>query len=183
MVSDCQEGIMSQSSPESETPDIIGVLRSVHSALDDALGDTDASHIENDDELRDEYPVQWAAFWLAHAIEALEEAKPPAGHAPRSWTPDRDAIYRAIENNVRSVPDENFIDRRWMVGINDAIDAILALADTSTAQKPEPLAPVQPHPYVPGASHFQGDCAVCGHVSDVPWHAISPPACEGKDHA
>ena len=123
---------MIQSSPESETPDIIGVLRSVHSALDDALGDTDASHIENDDELRDEYPVQWAAFWLAHAIEALEEAKPPAGHAPRSWTPDRDAIYRAIENNVRSVPDENFIDRRWMVGINDAIDAILALADTST---------------------------------------------------
>jgi hypothetical protein len=54
------------------SPDIIGVLKSVHSALDSALGDTDISHIENDDELREEHPVQWAAEWLAHSIELLE---------------------------------------------------------------------------------------------------------------
>jgi hypothetical protein len=44
--------------------------------------------------------------------------------------PDRDAIYRAIESNVRSEPDVHFIDRRWMVGIDDAVDAILALPST-----------------------------------------------------
>ena len=54
-------------------PDIIGVLRSVHSALDRSLGDTDVTHIENEDELCAEYPVQWAAEWLAHAIDLLEE--------------------------------------------------------------------------------------------------------------
>jgi hypothetical protein len=37
--------------------DIVGVLRSVHSALDSALGDTDVTHIENDDDLRQEHPV------------------------------------------------------------------------------------------------------------------------------
>jgi hypothetical protein len=60
-------------SPGTEQSDIIGVLRSVHSALDRALGDSDVTHIESDDELRDECPVQWAAQWLAHAIELLEE--------------------------------------------------------------------------------------------------------------
>jgi hypothetical protein len=66
-----------------ERADIIGVLRSVHSALDTALGDTDASHIENDDELRDAYPVQWAAQWLMHAIEALEEQSGDAAQRPK----------------------------------------------------------------------------------------------------
>ena len=74
------------------------------------------------------------ALTVVRSIKAGFDPKHPRDLAPRSWTPDRDAIYRAIENNVRSVPDENFIDRRWMVGINDAIDAILALADTSTHQ-------------------------------------------------
>ena len=95
----------------------------------------------------DDYPYEYAKATADYLEELIKRAKgnctcaqagfPDScdncdGHAPRSWTPDRDAIYRAIENNVRSVPDENFIDRRWMVGINDAIDAILALADTST---------------------------------------------------
>lgn len=49
---------------------------------------------------------------------------------PAQRQPDRDAIYRAIESNVRSEPDKHFVDRRWMVGINDAVDAILALTST-----------------------------------------------------
>jgi len=104
---------MSQSSPVSET---------VSDALEQAR-----AYIEHDVETL-------APGWrTAQAIiELIDAAIVSSDHAPRSWTPDRDAIYRAIENNVRSVPDENFIDRRWMVGINDAIDAILALADTST---------------------------------------------------
>lgn len=44
------------------------LLRTIHSALDDALGDTDITHIEDDDELRREYPVQWAAQRLAGII-------------------------------------------------------------------------------------------------------------------
>jgi hypothetical protein len=70
--------------------DIVGVLRSVHSALDSALGDTDVTHIENDDDLRQEHPVQWAAQWLAHAIELLEEGSaaltPAEGEDPtKRW--------------------------------------------------------------------------------------------------
>ncbi len=47
-------------------------LRAIHSALDDALGDTDITHIEDDDELRNEHPVQWAAQHLAIIIRGLE---------------------------------------------------------------------------------------------------------------
>lgn len=35
-------------------------LRDIHSALDDALGDTDITYV-SDSELREYYPVQWAA--------------------------------------------------------------------------------------------------------------------------
>jgi len=48
-------------------------LQVVHSALDEALGDTDITHIEDDDELREQYPVQWAAQRLAQIIQSLQE--------------------------------------------------------------------------------------------------------------
>lgn len=61
----------------------------------------------------------------------------PSGDAAQTaWKPDRDAIYRAIESNVRSEPDKHFIDRRWMVGINDAVDAILAISSTDRPTVP-----------------------------------------------
>mgnify|MGYP001561844750 CR=1 FL=1 len=44
-------------------------LQEIHSALNDALGDTDVSHIEDDAELRSEQPVQWAAQKLAEIIQ------------------------------------------------------------------------------------------------------------------
>ncbi len=47
-------------------------LRAIHSALDDALGDTDITHVEDDDDLRQEHPVQWAAQRLALVIRDLE---------------------------------------------------------------------------------------------------------------
>jgi hypothetical protein len=72
-------------SPETVLIDIIDVLRSVHSALDHALGDTDVTHIENDDELCEEFPVQWAAERLAHAIQLLE------GRAPAQGVPEPSA--------------------------------------------------------------------------------------------
>lgn len=46
-------------------------LRVIHSALDDALGDSDVTYMD-DDELRETYPVQWAATKLATVIEELE---------------------------------------------------------------------------------------------------------------
>ena len=100
-------------------------------------------------------------YWRDMYYDLLNRARADwlaTGVAPRSWTPDRDAIYRAIENNVRSVPDENFIDRRWMVGINDAIDAILALADTSTHQS----APERNPPHNSGERLPSSDAAVPG---------------------
>lgn len=45
-------------------------LQKIHSALDDALGDSDVTHIEDDDELREEHPVQWAAQQLAALIQS-----------------------------------------------------------------------------------------------------------------
>lgn len=49
-------------------------LRGIHQALDDALGDSDVTHIENEIDLRDQYPVQWAAEKLIRLIHKLEEA-------------------------------------------------------------------------------------------------------------
>ncbi len=52
--------------------DLLNELKLIHSALDDALGDTDITHIETDDELRSEYPAQWAAERLTSIIVYLE---------------------------------------------------------------------------------------------------------------
>lgn len=43
----------------------------VHCALDDALGDSDVTHIESDGELRSQYPTQWASELLAKIIDDL----------------------------------------------------------------------------------------------------------------
>lgn len=45
-------------------------LKAIHSALDDALGDSDVTHVD-DDALRDEHPTQWAAMRLAKLIQKL----------------------------------------------------------------------------------------------------------------
>lgn len=50
-------------------------LAEIHSALDNALGDSDITHIENEGELRDRFPVQWAAEKLALLISKLEVAE------------------------------------------------------------------------------------------------------------
>jgi hypothetical protein len=46
-------------------------LEEIHSALDGALGDSDITHMD-DDELREAHPVQWAAAKLAAVIAALK---------------------------------------------------------------------------------------------------------------
>lgn len=48
-------------------------LLEIHSALDDALGDSDISHIESDEELREQYPVQWAAQNITKMIESFND--------------------------------------------------------------------------------------------------------------
>jgi hypothetical protein len=55
----------------SDSEKLYNSLMEIHSALDDALGDSDVTHIEDDDELRGEYPTQWAAQKLAELIAAL----------------------------------------------------------------------------------------------------------------
>ncbi len=52
-------------------------LKAVHSALDQALGDTDpwVPETTTDEELKDEEPVLWAAQKLASLIQAIEAAK------------------------------------------------------------------------------------------------------------
>jgi hypothetical protein len=58
--------------PELERAGMVAVPReeliAIHSALDDATGDTDVAHIEDEAELRSEEPVQWAAMKLAKLI-------------------------------------------------------------------------------------------------------------------
>jgi hypothetical protein len=46
-------------------------LLKIHLALDDALGDTDVTHIESDEEMREGHPVQWAAQELMKIIDRL----------------------------------------------------------------------------------------------------------------
>jgi len=53
---------------------LVDRLRGIHSALDDALGDSDITHIEDDEDMRDDYPVQWAAQKLAEVISELTSA-------------------------------------------------------------------------------------------------------------
>lgn len=43
----------------------------VHRALDDALGDSDITHVENDRDLRSQHPMQWAEEQLAKIIDDL----------------------------------------------------------------------------------------------------------------
>jgi hypothetical protein len=52
--------------------DIVSDLRAIHSALDAGLGDSDVTHIESDEELRERHPFQWAAERLAGVIQKLE---------------------------------------------------------------------------------------------------------------
>lgn len=52
--------------------DLKSKLRGIHSALDDALGDSDIDHMD-DEELRDAHPAQWAAQRLAEIIDSLKE--------------------------------------------------------------------------------------------------------------
>ena len=47
-------------------------LLEIQSALCEALGDSDISHIE-DEELREEYPVQWAAEKIAKLIDQVAD--------------------------------------------------------------------------------------------------------------
>ena len=51
---------------------LLAQLQAIHSALDDALGDSDIEHLSMRD-LRTEYPVQWAATKLALVMAALEK--------------------------------------------------------------------------------------------------------------
>lgn len=46
-------------------------MQKIHSALSDALGDSDVTHIESDEEMREQEPVQWAAQKLAALIQTL----------------------------------------------------------------------------------------------------------------
>lgn len=50
-------------------------LREIHSALDDALGDSDIEH-KSLAELRETAPTQWAATKLALLIDELEPLRP-----------------------------------------------------------------------------------------------------------
>lgn len=52
--------------------DLKSKLCGIHSALDDALGDSDVTHMD-DEELRDAYPVQWAAQRIAEVIASLKD--------------------------------------------------------------------------------------------------------------
>lgn len=45
-------------------------LQAIHSGLDDALGDLDYTHIDDEDELRLVSPGQWAAQKIAEIINA-----------------------------------------------------------------------------------------------------------------
>jgi hypothetical protein len=74
-------------------------LRGIHSALSDSLGDSDVTHIESDEELRDAEPVQWAAMRLAIILDRA--AAPPASPA----APQSDLRKRPVAFRVKDFAD------------------------------------------------------------------------------
>lgn len=76
---------------------LIDQLREIHNALDDALGDTDTTHIEDED-LRDEEPVQWAAMKLAQVIDGLSRS---AGLQRSLTIPEQRALHRALRRSAK----------------------------------------------------------------------------------
>lgn len=57
---------------EEKKSGVVADLRAIHSVLDAGLGDSDVTHIESDEELRERHPFQWAAERLAGVIQKLE---------------------------------------------------------------------------------------------------------------
>lgn len=129
---------MSGSSPDTGLPALIEVLRSVHSALDRSLGDSDVTHIENDDELCEEYPVQWAAEWLARAIDDLEHHVPKLG-AAQGHRPITDEM---VEAGARAAAEaagfawESCAQDQWRRDMRAGLEAALCSV-SSTVRVPK----------------------------------------------
>ena len=51
---------------------LIKQLQLIHTTLDKALGDTDITYIEDDNQLKEEEPLQWIASKIAVLIRELE---------------------------------------------------------------------------------------------------------------
>lgn len=79
-------------------------------------------------------------FWVScHCcgLEAPSETGVTREQAVTYWNTrpvslDRKAVKRAIYKNVGSCADANFIDRRYLTGVDKATDAILALIEGRT---------------------------------------------------
>ena len=86
----------------------VETLEEIHSALDAGLGDTDVSHIESDDELRSEEPVQWAAMKLAILINTLSSNLALSAEARSHWQQAADLWMKrtqAAEAGLKSMAD------------------------------------------------------------------------------
>lgn len=83
--------------PELSIPDR---LRGIHSALDDALGDTDVEHMD-DEKLRDAHPTQWAAAKLAQVITEINAARNETlDDASRKLLDRRDSLHRDHKSRI-----------------------------------------------------------------------------------
>jgi hypothetical protein len=180
--------MINMSIPDTGLPAIIEVLQSVHSALDRALGDSDVTHIENDDELHDEYPVQWAAEWLARGIEDLKQYAPKPGPAQQpsqevqdtylvGGPPDLKAMSGSIESDRviqlhfrRKATDE---DRKWLLdAINMKLASDAALAPGNGAVEPPKECTCHPDDNPPRPcprKHAYSECVAATNVAPVAW--------------
>lgn len=62
------------------------------------------------------------------SVLALFQRQRTAAPLSVGWQSE-DKIARIIDKHVRSVPDKNFIDRRWLVGVSDAAKEIASLTN------------------------------------------------------
>jgi hypothetical protein len=51
--------------------ELIVRLTKIHSVLDEALGDSEPMHIEDDEELRRDYPIEWVAQQISQVVASL----------------------------------------------------------------------------------------------------------------
>lgn len=78
------------------------LMADVISVLDKHLGDTDITHFETDDEVKDHAPLQWACSQLS-ALLAASSTNSPAPELGESHLPEAMVnMRRAIERGLRS---------------------------------------------------------------------------------
>lgn len=142
-------------------------LHEIHSALDDALGDSDITHLE-DDELREAAPVQWAAQRLALLAAPFE-----------ATTPDAHGNQDLQAEVVKPLSPQGVAGEGWQAGYRAAQEEAAKILDAEVRFADESLAAVKDRAIVGtfSVSQYWADRKLLGQTYATAIRALSaaPP--------